>query len=194
MKTVKQSVSTKSHESGKSKSVSASGESPLVLAQTLLAAGETDRAMSVLKDSGSNDAITSARGVCLMRSGRAGSALELYRQLVVKEGCTWLRPDTPVIHRTNYCTALLLSGHPDGAVELINSIEEQSHPSVIRLQQAITAWQSKFTLWQRLQWKMGLVPNVPFQLGFPPGDILDPVTTPRAESPSPTDVTLKQAV
>ena len=63
MKTVKQSVSTKSHESGKPKSASASGDSPLVLAQTLLAAGETDRAMSVLKDGGSTDAITNARGV-----------------------------------------------------------------------------------------------------------------------------------
>ncbi len=194
MKTVKQSVSTKSHESGKPKSAAASGDSPLVLAQTLLVAGETDRAMSVLKDGGSTDAITNARGVCLMRSGRAASALELYRHLVVKTGCTWLRPDTPVIHRTNYCTALLLSGHPDGAVELIHSIEEQSHPSVVRLQQAVTAWQSKLTMWQRLQWKLGLVPNVPFQLGFPPGDVLDPVTTPRADSPLPTDVPLKQAV
>jgi hypothetical protein len=194
MKISRPVVPEQSCESSMSKRLAAGADNPLVLAQSLLAAGEADRALSTLKTASSTDAVTNACGVCLMRMGRAAPALDLFRHLAVSPGCTWMRAETPVIYRSNYCTALILTGHPDGAVELLHSMVEQSHPSVARLQQAVTAWASRLSVLQRLQWKLGLVPETPVPLDFPPGDIFDPVASPQTVGSPPSNVPLKQAV
>ncbi|MBI1314785.1 tetratricopeptide repeat protein [bacterium] len=168
--------------------------SPLVLADAAAQAGDIQRALTILKAAAATDAITNARGVCLMRQGRFDAALNLYRSLVVNQGCTWMREETPVIYRTNYCTALLLAGHPDGCVELLDSISAQTHPSVVRLRHSLNAWRSGLSLWQRLQWKLGLLPAVPVHLGFPPGDMLDPISAPRTDNQITPAVPPKQAV
>ncbi|MEQ9407099.1 MAG: tetratricopeptide repeat protein [Fuerstiella sp.] len=121
--------------------------------------------------------IRNARGVCLLRLGRAEDAVRTFRALVVPSGCTWMNKELPVHYRTNFSTALLLAGLPLGAKETLHEIPEKYHPSVLRLQAALASWVRGLSWWQRLNWKMGLAPDVPVRLDFLPGEFADPLST-----------------
>ena len=42
--------------------------------------------------------------------------MRLYYGLVLNPGCTWMRPDLPLVYKTNYATALVLGGNPSGCL------------------------------------------------------------------------------
>jgi pentatricopeptide repeat protein len=132
------------------------------------------------------ETVRNARGVCLLRMGKFEEALQLFRQMVLAPGCTWMKRDLPVIYRTNFCTALLLGGHPSGCYNCLGEINEQHHPSVSRLREAMQQWEQQLSWWPWLLWKLGVEPGVPIELEFNPGDFFDksdePPTSPRTES------------
>ena len=158
-------------------------------ASKLSDAGKHEEALHVLSAGSSNAlSIVNARAVCQMRLGRHASALKTLRALVVQSGCTWMKRELPVIYRTNFVTAVLLSNLPNGVRETLFEIPETSHPSVIRLQDVLTAWQKSLSWWQRLNWKMGVAPAVPISLYFVPGDFVDPIANGIATPPQLTTV------
>lgn len=141
--------------------------------------GFPDKALMMLNRMRTNtDAERNARGVCLLRLGRIEESLRQLRSLVLRTNCTWMRPELPVIYRANLCTALILAGHLVGASELLASIDEQHHPSVMRLKQTMGHWKKRLSFWQRIQWELGLEPEVSVILDFKPGDFLDPTEEP----------------
>lgn len=157
-----------------------STSSVLSEAIALADAGNPERALQLLKSDGRlTDAAINARSVCLMRLGRGEDARKALRTTVMQSECTWMKPDVPVIYRTNFCMALLLSGHPQGCLSLLMDIKEQDHPSVQRVRQALEAWQRGLTFWQRLQWKVGIEPETQFVLDSVPGDFIEPLVTSR---------------
>ena len=159
-------------------------EAVLLNVARLADAGQADKALALLSNSGLNsDAARNARGVCLLRLGRIDDALRLFRSLSIPNDCTWMKPELPVIYRTNFCTALLLAGHAGGARELLRSMIEQSHPSVLRLRQVLNEWQSTLSFWQKVQWKLGLELEVPVTVRFVPGEFAEPADA------QPTDAT-----
>lgn len=113
-----------------------------------------------------------------MRLGRLADAVRIYRLLVLHSGSTWMNVGLPVIYRTNFSTALLLAGLIPGAVSALNEIDQEDHPAVIRLRHAIGNWELSLSVWQRLNWKLGLAPDIPVELPFAPGDFVDPRAAP----------------
>jgi len=111
----------------------------------------------------------------MMTRGRlfaSGSALCMYYDLVLNPGCTWMRPDLPTVYKTNYATALLLSGHPSGCLEMLAEIKDEQNPTVQRLRAAIKNWESRLTFLQKLNWWFGHIEptNRPVTIDFEAGE------------------------
>lgn len=164
----------------------------LYRASQFVDSGSPDEALDALRRSKSNaDSIRNARGVCLMRLGRVDEALRLFRSLVLNPGCTWMKPDLPIVYYTNFCTVLLMTRHPAGCLDSLLEIRQKDHPSVVQLQQTIDRWQRSLRGLAWLTWKLGAEPNVPIPLDFAPGEIWEPSVRPGA-TPS-RDQTDRQA-
>lgn len=145
-------------------------------------AGHPDRALAELARLQLNtDAVRNARGVCLLRIGRYDDAIQLFRRLVLAPGCTWMKTDLPVIYLTNFCTALLLGGHPAGSYDCLCEIAERNHPSVIRLLAALKQWERSLPWWPRMLWKLGVDPGASIEVEFTPGEFFEPSLEPPAE-------------
>lgn len=114
--------------------------------------------------------VRNARAVCFLRLGDPRGAVETLRGLVVA-GHLSLKPDTPLVFKTNFATALLLGGNISGGEGILNDIRNEENPSVQRLRAAIRQWKAGMTFWQRLSWHMGGEPSRPFTVDFPPGEL-----------------------
>lgn len=148
-------------------------------------AGDLKGALKILVASGEASLLASnARGVCLMRMGRAEDAVQVYRICAVDNATMYLRRDLPVIVGTNFATALLLSGRTAGAANTLSEIGNETHPSVARLRSALAKWEAELSWWQKVCWKAGLVPSHPVTLEFMPGDFMDLGGLHRQEPPS----------
>ena len=119
-----------------------------------------------------------ARGVCLMRLGRARAALDLYRGLALENGSLNLKADLPTVLLANYATALLLEQNVEGCLTLLREVGDPGHPSVVRLRDAIARWRGGLGLWARIQFSVYGVAARPVVLDFAPGEITVPVVAP----------------
>jgi len=99
--------------------------------------------------------VQNARAVCLMRLGRGDDAAQILRQLVMPAGCTWMRPDAPLIYKLNFATSLLLRGLPSGCLSTLREIHEPTHPTSIALQAAVQRWVKSLSPWSRFLWTIG---------------------------------------
>ncbi len=164
-----------------------------------------DKAIDLLKSADRDPQLLNAQGVCLMRLGRFEEAMRLYYGLVLNPGCTWMRPDLPLVYKTNYATALVLGGHPSGCLEILAVLNAEQNPTVQRLRGAIKAWESQLTFWRKLNWRFGRIEpaNRPVTVDFEPGEFeplparndsppVAPRLTPIAASPWTIDVDGKE--
>lgn len=144
-------------------------ERALAQVRDLLEQNKPGEAIELIKQYGSkNEAIRNAYGVCLMRIGEHGKALEVYRGLCISQGVC-LRPDAPVVHLVNYATALLLLQNVAGCIDILRQIPASSHPGATRVQSAIDRWRKSLSFWQRLGLLCGVEPGTAIQLNYPPG-------------------------
>ncbi|MEI7837442.1 MAG: hypothetical protein WCK05_13670 [Planctomycetota bacterium] len=114
--------------------------------------------------------ILNMRGVCLLRTGKASKALDLFRPLVFPGGFC-LDTSAPLIYLTNYATALLLVGNVLIACETIAQVPDQRHEAVLRLRGALARWKNGLNFFRRILLPLGLYPDVPVELDSPIGDI-----------------------
>jgi tetratricopeptide (TPR) repeat protein len=137
-----------------------------------VAAGHYAKAVALLSSVGADPQLLNAKGVCLLRMGKYDEAVRLYKNLVLTPGCTWMRRDLPTVYKTNYATALLLSGRPGGSLEMLDEIGDEQNPTVRRLRSAIQHWEARLSLWQRLNWRFGRIApsNRPLSIDFEAGD------------------------
>ncbi|REJ90632.1 MAG: tetratricopeptide repeat protein [Planctomycetota bacterium] len=150
----------------------------------LLSEGQPAQALALLDRSNLNSpAFVNARGVCLMRLTRLDDALRLFRSLVLAPGCMWMKPDLPVIYRTNFATILLLTNHPAGCLDVLREVSERDHPSVIRLKRTLEEWVAGLSWHHWMAWKLGLEPSVPVQIDYAPGEVEDPSMRPDTTTP-----------
>ncbi len=147
-----------------------SGEADrFVRVEHLLQNGRPSEALSLL---GAVDSpwVRNARGVCLMRLGRASQAVETLRELVFNANGFGVRRDADPGFQANYATALLLDGNTDGFWSMLGGIEDRSHPAVARLDDAVSRWKSGMTSWQRVASALGMG-GPRFTLDVPPGHL-----------------------
>lgn len=138
----------------------------------MVIARQYDKMLDMLKSVWRDRQLLNAKGVCLLRLGRVEEAGRLYYDLVLNPGCTWMRPDLPTLYKTNYATALLLSGHPSGCLEMLAEIKDEQNPTVQRLRAAIKNWESRLTFLQKLNWWFGHIEpaNRPVTIDFEAGE------------------------
>src|SRR5262249_577514 len=75
------------------------------------------------------------------------------------------------VFKTNYATALLLSGNIAGGLRALDEVRDEQCPAVGRLREAVRRWERNLTFWQRVNWWLGGEPDRPLTLDFPPGDL-----------------------
>ena len=114
--------------------------------------------------------LRNARGVCLLRLGRAGRAIDAPRNLVFDPTGFAIRADAEPVFQANYATALLLDGNTDGFFSILGGIRVRTHPAVARLDDAVRRWKAGMTCWQRVGSTLG-VGGPRLTLDFPPGDL-----------------------
>lgn len=124
--------------------------STLARAKQLIQQKKYALAIDQLHNSGQDVMLKNAKGVCLLRLGNYAAAVNLYREIVFKPGCVWVRPDVPTVYKVNFATALLLTGNLEGGISILGQTLDESHPGVQRLRACIGQWKRKFSLWQRI--------------------------------------------
>lgn len=114
--------------------------------------------------------VRNARGVCLLRLGRPGEAIEILRDLVFGPGGFAVRSDADPVVQANYATALLLDGNTEGFWGILGGITDRSHPAVARLDDAVRRWKTGMAFWQRVASALG-VGGPRLTLDFAPGSL-----------------------
>ena len=138
----------------------------------LLDEGRPDQALETIQRSGQRSRdVENARGVCLLRLGKCDQAFALFRDLVFPAGSFSIDPQTPIVFRTNYATALLLTGNVMVGQSILAQIEDKQHPAVVKLRSAIKQWKKSLGLFRRLLVPVGIYPDRPVTMDFPPGDL-----------------------
>ena len=136
------------------------------------ASDRCDRALALADSQAEQDPqIANARGVCLLRLGRAREAVALYRSLLFTPGCTVLKSDRPAYLKLNYATALLLSGQPDACLDALQDVDARSTVAR-RLRDAIQRWETTLSFSQKLDWWINRVApsRSPLPIDFTPGE------------------------
>jgi len=130
-----------------------------------------DKALDVITRSRlSSPWITNATGVCAMRIGNAKSASGVFQGLVGHLG-VMLKPDAPLVFKTNFATALLASNNMAGCLSVLHEIGQEDNPTVKRLRAGIERWKQTLSFWQKLKWYTGDIPTKPIVLDFPLGEL-----------------------
>lgn len=111
-----------------------------------------------------------ARGVCLMRLGKIEEAVSVLRDAAF-QGYICMPSDTPVLYQINFATAMLLSKHNDSAFDILNKLDEKIHPEILKLKEAIRRWVKSLNFIEKCCYCIGLYPNKPVTIDFPPGEI-----------------------
>lgn len=164
------------------------GNTTAILQQVreLLDLGHPEAALNVLIEFGQHSPfLDNARGVCLLRMGKPGEALKVFRALVFPGGAFAIPDDTPTVFRVNYVTTFILLNNVIIGIQLLHDIPQQDHPLVRRLVETVHRWKRSLTWWRRLLLPVGLYPNQPLRLDFAPGSIWIPGET--EEGPRPVE-------
>jgi hypothetical protein len=114
--------------------------------------------------------VENARGVCLLRLGRARQAVDVLRGLVFDTTRMGFRPDADPVFEANYATSLLLAGNADSFEGILGGIRDRRHPAVVKLADAVRRWRASFTWGEWLRACFGGAAR-PLVLDFPPGDL-----------------------
>jgi hypothetical protein len=137
----------------------------------LLDEQRSEKALEVITRSRlSSPWITNARGVCALRLGNAKQASGIFQGLVGHLG-VMLKPDTPLVFKTNFATALLASNNTAGCLSVLHEIGKEQNPTVQRLRTAIREWKQGLSFWQKFKWYTGDYPEKPVVLSFPLGEL-----------------------
>lgn len=114
--------------------------------------------------------ISNARGVCMLRLESTDEAIAVFRGLAAQSGIV-LKPDAPVIFKTNFATALLASGNLAGCLSVLHETNAEDAPTVRQLRDSIERWRRSLSWWQRLHWLLGDFPSGRVSLDFPLGEL-----------------------
>jgi hypothetical protein len=154
--------------SGHAHKIAAKTRDPVRL---LLDQGKPQEALNLLKHLGQNSALTkNIQGVCLLRLGKIHEAISILSEITF-QGKVCIPPETPVVFRTNFATAMLMANNKEAAISVVEHLDDRQHPAVTRIRDAIRAWEKSLNIFQRLLSKAGIYPKKAIPLDFVPGDV-----------------------
>ena len=140
--------------------------------RSLLDAGRTAEAVQRIQAAGDGPPeVRNAHAVCLLRLGKPEAAVTLLRRLVLPNDTMSIDEDIPDKYKLNFATALLMEGNLAGYQNALAALQDPQHPTAERLRAAVAGWRKRLSFSQRIGLAMGFVPDVPIELGFPPGEI-----------------------
>src|SRR5262249_41369130 len=114
-----------------------------------LRAGQAAKALDVIARARSKSPwATNALGVCQLRLGNAGVAVDVFRGLVLA-GSVFLRADVPAVFKTNFATALLAADNLAGCLRVLEEMRDEENPAVRRLREAVRRWKGSLTFWEK---------------------------------------------
>ena len=144
---------------------------PIEHIRTLLNQSRPHEALKFIEHLGQKTpAMENARGVCLMRLGKIEEAISVLRDIVF-QGYICIPLDTPVLYKTNFATAMLLSNHKEGAFDILDKLDEKEYQQVAKFKDAIRQWIKSLSFIEKCCYYIGLYPNKPVKIDFPPGEI-----------------------
>ena len=140
--------------------------------RSLLSQGQPKAALELIQsgDHGPPE-VRNAHAVCLMRLGNLEGAVKLLRGLVLPNDVMSIDRDIPDKYKLNFATALLLEGNFDGSRNALAALQDPKHPTAARLREAEARWRKSLSLGQKLGLWLGSMPDVPIELGAPPGEV-----------------------
>jgi len=150
----------------------------LALVQKLLEKDNPNQAIELIRGFGQESPeLLNAYGVALMRAGAPSKAIEVYRRLVLYGDSVCTMPNVPTLFKTNFATALLLTGNVTGCLTMLREAGDEQDMGVKQLRAAIATWMRSLSWWQRLLFKVfERLPGIPVTLGFAPGGLFSPRT------------------
>lgn len=138
----------------------------------LLTEGHAQEALSLVnRHNEKSDPWQNARGVCLLRLGQFEQAIKVFQRIVFPGESPCVPQDMPALYRANFATAMLLADRADGAIAIIEHLEDDGHPYVRAVRQAAQRWKQGLSLMQKLGLWVGWYPKRHIVLDFPPGDV-----------------------
>ncbi|MCE5277051.1 MAG: hypothetical protein ABFD92_08210 [Planctomycetaceae bacterium] len=137
----------------------------------LLDQSRCEDALNLISHCGINSIrLANARGVCLLRIGRVEQALAIFRDLVYPRGAFSIPDGTPAEFQANYVSALLAAGNITIAKSLLGQIDQQGHPSIVKIKDAMARWRKSVGLVARAKLLLGGPLTKPV-LDYAPGDL-----------------------
>lgn len=119
----------------------------------LIEKGEYEKALDLLRSCDLQDDLLNTKAVLLMRTGKAEAAVSLLRPVVWDSKTFLLKPDAPIHMKLNFATALLLTGHVAGCIDIIRTVNEPDNEQVKDLWTEIRAWEKSLSVFCWLDWK-----------------------------------------
>jgi len=111
-----------------------------------------------------------ALAVCHLRLGNTVRALRLLRHIATDDTGR-LRPDVPLVFKTNLATSLLVAGEEVGFLRTLDEIGDENHPAVRRLRAAAARRTEPRSAWERFLRRFGIRPDPVSALDGPVGDL-----------------------
>ncbi|WP_436715134.1 tetratricopeptide repeat protein [Roseiconus lacunae] len=144
-----------------------------------------------LRSAGRDLSIRNTLGVCLLRIGLADEALQVFRQFVLTPGNLGERGDVSDAQKRNFATALLLSGSPSGAIDVLREIKSDDQRQADQIRRSIRQWEKSLGWLRWIDWKLNRIepPNCRVQVDFVPGEFDTGVEGDAAAEP---EVTIEQ--
>ena len=137
----------------------------------LLAQGRPQDALKFIDHLGRKDReMENARGVCLMRLGKAEEAVSVLRD-VAFGGNVCMPADTPAVYRLNFATAMLLVNLKGAAMPILSSLGDRDCPEAAKVKDAIRRWFRSLNFFQRCCCRIGFYPRNAVNIDFPPGEV-----------------------
>ncbi len=148
----------------------------------LISEGEYQTAFNQLKGHSSGLEVTNIKAVLLMRLGRPSEAVSLLRPLVLDPNMLSVKPGVPDNVAINFATALLMTGHVGGCLDILASVADQSSEPVKRVRSCVRDWEKTLGWMSWFDWKICGIEHVSHDLTLSqvPGVFdweLEPVTS-----------------
>jgi len=159
-----------------------------------IANGEYSQACDILEPLPRSMWTRNTLGVCAMRCGRLGQAVDVFRGLLLISGTTVIRLDAEDLLRVNFATALLLRGLTSGALEALSDVKDPTNAAAARVKDAIRQWSKSLPLLRRLDWRInGCAPaNCCVTIDFEPGEFHFVVETTQTTFVEPSQAAMQK--